>query len=76
MAAEKSRPNLPGGGLRLKTIFRKGPSVNPRLEQELDAVLGVVSRAQKVFGGDTPPVDPPEFAPRRDLEDDLGRGHF
>jgi len=50
--------------------------VNPRIEREIDSVLNVVTRAHKLFGGDTPPADPPAFTPRRDLEDDLGRGHF
>jgi hypothetical protein len=50
--------------------------VNPKLEQEATTVLGVVSRAQKVFGGDTSAVRPPEFVAGRDLEDDLGRGYF
>jgi hypothetical protein len=50
--------------------------LHPGLEQELNTVLGVVSRAQKVFGGDSPVVNPPRFAPGRDLENDLGRGHF
>ena len=48
----------------------------PRIEREVDNVLDVVAHAQKVFGGDIPPADPPVFAPRRDLEDDLGRGHI
>lgn len=50
--------------------------MNSRLEQEAQQVLGVVSHTQHVFGGDVPPAEPPEFAPRRDLEDDLGRGYF
>lgn len=50
--------------------------MNPRLEQELNTVLGVVFRAQKVFGGDTAPEDPPQFAPSRDLENNLGKGFF
>lgn len=50
--------------------------VNPRIERQVDSVLAVVVHAQKVFGGDTPPADPPLFAPRRDLADDLGRGQF
>jgi hypothetical protein len=50
--------------------------VNPRIEQEVDGVLDVVAHAQKVFGGDRPTTDPPAFAPRRDLQDDLGRGHI
>lgn len=50
--------------------------MNSRLEHEAQQVLGVVSHAQRVFGGDVPPAEPPAFAPRRDLEDDLGRGYF
>lgn len=50
--------------------------MNPKLEQEAKTVLGVVSRAQNVFGGDTPPTEPPEFAAPSDLEDDLGKGYF
>ncbi|MFA1703542.1 hypothetical protein ACDT10_11540 [Mycobacterium intracellulare] len=50
--------------------------MNSRLEQEAQQVLGVVSHARHVFGGDVPPTEPPVFAPRRDLEDDLGLGHF
>jgi hypothetical protein len=50
--------------------------VNPKLEQEADTVLAVLSRAQDVFGGDIPPAAPPGFAVGRDLEDDLGRGYF
>jgi hypothetical protein len=50
--------------------------VNPRIEEEVGRVLDVVVRAQKVFGGDAFPPDPPVFAARRDLEDDLGRGYI
>jgi hypothetical protein len=46
------------------------------LEQEAQQVLGIVSHAQHVFGGDVPPAEPPAFAPRCDLEGDLGRGYF
>ncbi|WP_375489660.1 hypothetical protein [uncultured Mycobacterium sp.] len=46
------------------------------LEQQVDHVLAVLSRAQQVFGGDDPPVDPPVFAASRELEDNLGRGQF
>lgn len=49
--------------------------MNPKLEQEIDAVLGLVRRAQQVFGGKVSPVEPPVFAAERDLEDDLGRGY-
>lgn len=50
--------------------------MNSGLEHEAQQVLGVVSRAQHVFGGEVPPAEPPAFVPRRNLEDDLGRGHF
>jgi hypothetical protein len=49
--------------------------VNPKLEQQADAVGELVRRAQQVFGGEVPPVEPPVFAAERDLEDDLGRGY-
>lgn len=50
--------------------------MNPKLAQEADAVLGLVHRAQQVFGGDVPPIEPPTFAAGCDLEDNLGRGYF
>jgi hypothetical protein len=50
--------------------------VNPKLEQETDTVLGLVCRAQNVFGGGTAPTEPPEFAAGRHIEDNLGRGYF
>ena len=50
--------------------------MNPGIEREVDRVLNVVAHAQNVFGGDVAPASPPVFAPRRDLEDDLGRGPF
>ena len=50
--------------------------MNPRIEREIDSVLDVVTHAQKVFGGDTPPTAPPQFASPRDLADDLGCGLF
>jgi hypothetical protein len=49
---------------------------NPSIETETKKVLGVVSRALNVFGGDTEPAEPPRFAAARDIEDNLGRGHF
>lgn len=49
---------------------------NPSIETEAKKVLGVVSRALTVFGGDTEPVEPPQFAADRGLEDNLGRGRF
>jgi hypothetical protein len=48
--------------------------VNPKLEKQAEAVLGLVRRARQVFGGEVAPVEPPVFAARRDLEDDLDRG--
>lgn len=39
-------------------------------------VLGLVARAQNVFGGATSPAEPPQFAAPVDLEDDLGKGFF
>jgi hypothetical protein len=51
-------------------------ATNPNVELETKRVLGVVSRALNVFGGDAPLVGPPVFAAERDLEDDLGRGYF
>jgi hypothetical protein len=50
--------------------------VNPKLKQEADTVLGVVSCAQDVFGGQIAPTEPPGFAAGRDIEDNLGRGYF
>jgi hypothetical protein len=50
--------------------------LHPGLEQELNTLLGVVSLAQKAFGGERAAAIPPRFAPRCDLEDDVGRGHF
>lgn len=64
------------GGVRVESPPGKGPAVNSRLEQETQQVLRAVSHAQHVFGGDVPPAQPPAFAPRRDLEDDLGRDYF
>jgi hypothetical protein len=46
------------------------------LQEQTREVLGVLSRAQKVFGGERPPADPPAFVPPPDLEQDLGRGWF
>ena len=50
--------------------------MNAKLEQEAQRVLAVVCRARNVFGGNTEPKQPPVFASARDLEDNLGRGHF
>ena len=46
------------------------------LEQQSKMVLGLVARAQNVFGGTTSPAEPPQFAAPLDLEDDLGKGFF
>jgi hypothetical protein len=50
--------------------------VDVGVERQVNHALGVLSRAQKVFGAGWPPADPPVFAPSRELEDTLGRGHF
>ena len=50
--------------------------MNPRLEQQANTVLGLVFLAQNVFGRDTAPTKPPDFAANRDVEDNLGRGYF
>jgi hypothetical protein len=66
------------GGLTLKSLPGKDDLVirNPSIETETKKVLGVVSRALILFGGDTEPVEPPRFAAPRDIEDNLGGGHF
>jgi hypothetical protein len=46
------------------------------LHQHARTVVGLLTRAQQLFGGDTPPADPPAFAAPPDLEADLGRGRF
>jgi hypothetical protein len=51
-------------------------ATNPNVELETKRVLGVVSLALNVFGGDVPLEGPPAFAAERDLENDLGRGYF
>jgi len=55
---------------------RKGSGVDIGLQQQASYVLAVLSRAQKVFGGDRPPADPPAFVPPPDLEQNLGCGWF
>jgi hypothetical protein len=50
--------------------------VDAALHQEATNVLGLLSRAQQLFGGAAPPADPPAFAAPRDLEADLGGGWF
>ena len=54
----------------------KGPPVDPKIQQEINRVLGLLCRARNVFGADLPRAQPPTFAAARDLEDNLGRGHF
>ena len=46
------------------------------LHQEASNVLGLLSRAQQVFGGQAPPADPPAFVAPPDLEANLGRGRI
>lgn len=46
------------------------------MQQQTREVLDMLSRAKNVFGGDTPPQDPPAFVPPPDLEQELGRGWF
>lgn len=46
------------------------------VKQQAAQVLGLLSRAQAVFGGDEQPVAPPESRTPRDLEDNLGRSFF
>jgi hypothetical protein len=50
--------------------------VDVGVERQVTHVLGVLSRAQNVFGAGRPPADPPVFAPVRELEDHLGHGFF
>ena len=50
--------------------------MNVGVELQVSHVLGVLSRAQNVFGAGRPPADPPVFTPVRELEDQLGRGFF
>jgi hypothetical protein len=44
--------------------------------QQATEVLGLLSRAQQLFGGAAAPAEPPPFVAPRDLEADLGRGWF
>lgn len=48
--------------------------MDPALLNEASNVLALLSRAQRLFGGDAPPADPPAFVAPADLEDNLGRG--
>ena len=46
------------------------------LHEEAVNVLGLLSRAQQLFGGDVPPADAPAFTTPPGLEADLGRARF
>jgi hypothetical protein len=46
--------------------------VNDALQTQADTVLQVLAHAQKVFGGDQAPADPPAFRAPADLEQRLG----
>jgi hypothetical protein len=46
------------------------------LKQQAAQVLGLLSRAQAVFGGDQEPAAPPESATAPQLEDNVGLGFF
>ena len=46
------------------------------LKQQAAQVLGLLSRAQAVFGGDQEPAALPESATPPQLEDNLGLGFF
>jgi hypothetical protein len=50
--------------------------VDPALHQQASTVLDVLYRAQQLFGGLSPPADPPAFLAPPDLEVDLGGGWF
>jgi hypothetical protein len=50
--------------------------VDAALHQEATNVLGLLSRAQQLFGGQAPPAEPPAFVAPPDLEADLGRARF
>lgn len=52
----------------------EGP--DPTLVQQASDVLGLVTRARKVFGGDSTPERPPAFAAPRDLEEAISRDRF
>ena len=57
-------------------MAQKGPAVNISLQERASNVLDLLSRAQKVFGGDEHRSPLTAFVNRVDLEDDLGRGRF
>ena len=44
--------------------------------QQATEVLGLLSRAQQLFGAPAAPAEPPPFGVPRDLEADLGHGWF
>ena len=44
------------------------------LQHQVSNVLVALSHAQELYGGATAPESPRPFAPREDLESDLGRG--
>jgi hypothetical protein len=46
--------------------------VDDALQHQADIVIQVLSHAQKVFGGDQAPADPPAFVAPTDLEQQLG----
>ncbi|WP_158220767.1 hypothetical protein [Mycobacterium lehmannii] len=46
------------------------------LQQQASEILDLVSRAKKVFGGDSVPERPPAFAPPGDLEEAISRDCF
>ena len=46
------------------------------LHKQATNVLGLLSRAQQLLGGDVLPADPPAFVAPPELEADLGRGWF
>jgi hypothetical protein len=44
------------------------------LQQQASAVLTALRHAEELYGGPTPSSAPPPFAPRPDLEADMGGG--
>jgi len=50
--------------------------VESGLQQQASQILDLATRAKKVFGGDSTPQRPPEFAAPRDLEETISRDHF
>ena len=74
------------GGVRLDVSTRKGRSdmcgchgtegPDPTLVQQTSDVLGLVTCARKVFGGDSTPDRPPAFAAPRDLEEAISNDRF